>query len=200
MTATTAVIPAPPDALMRQRDDGPLALGRAVPAVPYAVALQLAGLAPIVATIAVGGAGAPPGLVTAEVAWLVLCGSSATGGGRLRWLAPLLIRLGEYATLIWIAALADAPAAGFALLCAIGFRLYDAILRRDTRRPAWLDAIALGWEGRLILGCLLLVAGTAPAAFYAWAALLGALHVAEAAAAWLRDEVRESDDHEEAMQ
>lgn len=205
MTATTAALSAaPPDALMLQRDDGPLAraIGRLVPGSPYAVGLLVAGIVPILATIAVDGAGAPRALVAAEIAWLVLCGGASAGTparGRLRWAAPLLVRLGEYATLIWLATLGGAPAAAFALLCAIGFRLYNAILRRDAATPAWLDAVALGWDGRLILGFLLLVAGALPAAWFAWAALFLALHVGETSAAWLRGDVGRDDDHEEAI-
>jgi hypothetical protein len=208
MTATTAVLPAaPPDALMPQRDDGPLAraLGRLVPASAYAVPLLVAGLVPVFATIALDGAGAPRGLVAVELAWLVLCGGASAGAparGRLRWTAPVMIRLGEYAGLIWIAALGGAPAAAFALLCAIGFRLYEAILRRGTPRPAWLDALALGWDGRLILGFLLLVAGALPTGWFVWAALFAALHVAEAAAVWVRGGPgqTEDEDDEEALQ
>jgi hypothetical protein len=45
-------------------------------------------------------------------------------------------------------------------------------------------AAGLGWDGRLLLGVVLLVAGALPAGFYVLAVLLAALFVTETAREW----------------
>ena len=54
------------------------------------------------------------------------------------------------------------------------------------RPPAWVTAAGLGWDGRLLLGVVLLVAGALPAGFYVLAVLLAALFVTETVAEWRR--------------
>jgi hypothetical protein len=67
------------------------------------------------------------------------------------------------------------------------FRHYDVVyrLRHQGRTPpAWLDAVSLGWDGRLILGCVLLAAGALPAGYFVLAAILAVLFAAESVASW----------------
>jgi hypothetical protein len=185
-----------PDPLAVYRDDGPIAraLGRlAVPGVAP-IALVGAGIVPLLAAMAIAGDGASWPLAAAVVAWLVL--SAGVSSGRplrdpLRWMVPAALRLAEYAGLLWIAAVAGAAVvpAAFALLCAITFRQYDLVYRlrhRGVIPPAWLNAVAGGWDGRLVAGTILAVAGLVPVGFYVAAALLGVLFVGESIAGWKR--------------
>ena len=52
--------------------------------------------------------------------------------------------------------------------------------------PAWINLVSLGWDGRLILGCVLLAAGALPAGYYALAAIFAVLFVGESVASWRR--------------
>ena len=192
MTAATVAPPVLPPGEAVYRDDGPLAraLGRAVP-VP-ALALLLAGVGVLLAAIAVAGDDASPGLAAAVLAFLIVTvGVTSRHWPRasFRWAVPPLVRLGEYAGLVWIAAIAggNAPAAAFALLAALAFRHYDLVYglrhRVDTP-PAWLNALAGGWEGRLVVAWLLLVADAVAAGFFAAAALLAAASLWATVSAW----------------
>ena len=178
------------------RDDGPLAtaigsaLGRSLP-LPAIALLIVAGL-PLFAAIALEGDGASEALVAAVVAWAVLVGGLASGRrltDRLRWAVPPALRAIEYAALLWIGALADALPATFALLCAITYHHYETVYglrHRGVTPPGWFNAVAGGWDGRIVLGVVLLVAGALPAAFWVLAGLLAALFVGETVAEWRR--------------
>jgi Family of unknown function (DUF5941) len=204
--ATTTTTPAAhaaterPSALATYRDDGPLAraLGRVVPGgrrTP-AVPLLVVAVAPLIVAIAVGGDDTSHGLAAAVIAWLILWGGASSGASlseRLNWAVPPLVRLGEYAALIWIATLhgASAEPAAFALLCALAFRHYDLVYRlrhRGTTPAPWVDALTLGWDGRLVLAFVLLVAGLLPGAWFVWAGLIGAVVVGEAVHGWVAQE------------
>ena len=131
-------------------------LGRAVP-VP-ALALLAAGPAVLFAAVAIAGDEASPALAAAVLAWLILT-VGATSARRPRasfmWAVAPLVRLGEYVD----AALAGrhrgsrgVPAA-FALLAVLAYRHYDLVYRmrhRGDATPAWLNRLALGWDGRLV--------------------------------------------------
>jgi Family of unknown function (DUF5941) len=205
MTAatTTPAAHAPterPSALAVYRDDGPLAHalgrvlpgGRSTPAVP----LLLVAILPLVAAIAIGRDDTPRGVAAAVIAWLVLWGGASSGASlteRQNWAVPPLVRLGEYAALIWIATLhgSSAEPAAFALLCALAIRHYDLVygLRHRGTTPApWVDAVGLGWDGRLVLAFVLLVAGLLPAAWFVWAGLLAAVVVGAAVHGWVAQE------------
>jgi Family of unknown function (DUF5941) len=176
------------------RDDGPLsrAIGRlAGRRVPSVLALLVA-IAPLVAAVAVKGADASDALVGGVIAWLILLGGISSASLPLehrRWTLPVLVRLGEYMTLVWIAAIAGPgtyPAA-YALLAALAFRHYDLVYRLRHRAevpPRWLDLLAGGWEGRLVLAYVLLVVGGLPAGFFIWAGILGVIEVGETVASW----------------
>jgi hypothetical protein len=189
-----------PSALLVFRDDGPIAraLGaavrrtgalRRVPAVVPAVA----GVVPLIAAVVLGGDGLSYGVAGAVLAWLVLATGVSHGAShtdRMAWAAPPTVRLGEYVALVWIATLHDvasAPAA-FALLCALAFRNYDLVyrLRQQGAVPAaWVNALSLGWDGRVVLAFVLLVAGALPAGYYVWAAIVAVAFVAEATVSWV---------------
>jgi hypothetical protein len=158
------------------------------------MALLLAGVGAILALTAFAGSDASLGLAAAGVAWLLL--TMGTTSARwpkesFHWAVPPLVRLGEYATLAWLAATAGALPAAFALIAALTFRHYDLVYRLRHRAeipPAWLNRLAAGWDGRVIIAWVLLALGALPAAMYVWAALLGAVSVAESAVSWRRFE------------
>jgi hypothetical protein len=197
--ATTASAPTErPSVLENYRDDGPVAtalgraLGRGVK-LPAIALLLVAGL-PLLVAIVLEGGGASKGLVAGVLAWVVLAGGVASARpltDRLRWAAPPALRALEYAGLLWIAAVAggDAEPATFALLCAITYHHYENVYglrHRGVTPPAWVSAVALGWDGRLLLGVVLLLAGGLPAGFYVAAGLLAVLFVGETVAEWRR--------------
>jgi hypothetical protein len=177
------------------RDDGPLAraLGRALgPAVPLPPALLLAaGVAPLLVAIGVAGDGASTLAAALVVGWLVLAGGASAWPARerLRWSGPPLVRLGEYAALIWLAALAGRPAlpAAFALLAALAYRHYDLTyrLRHRGATPArWVGALSGGWDGRLLGAVALLALGALAPGYAVAAAVFGIVFVGESAAGW----------------
>ena len=182
------------------RDDGPVsrALGSALGAalrVPPLVLLTV-GLLPGAVMLAAEGAGVDSAIAAALVAWFVLCAGISSGRPNtsgLRWMVPPLLRLGEYAGIAWLAATADTSSlpAAFALLAAVVFRHYDLVYRqrhRGVTSPAWLDLLAGGWDGRLLLGCLLALLGLLPAGFFVLAAIFGIVFVAETVMGWVRFE------------
>jgi hypothetical protein len=181
------------------KDDGPLAraLGAALEPLagkaPHALLVAVAA-APMFVVMAAKGAGADHTTAGIAIVWLVLV-AGATGGreprDRLRWAVPPVIRLAEYAGLLWIGAMggeSSGPAA-FTLICALAFRHYDVVYRlrhQGVAPPAWVGDLALGWDGRLVLGYILLVAGALPAGFFIAAGLLATVFVAESIAGWRR--------------
>jgi uncharacterized SAM-binding protein YcdF (DUF218 family) len=180
--------------LLLYRDDGPLAraLARLGRGLPPSLLATLAVL-PVLAVLAATGASHSRGLLAAVVAWLVLLGGASRGGAlgtdRFRWAVPPLLRAGEYATLLWLGAACHRVAPAFALLVVLAFRHYDLVYRpRYQRRPPapGVGAAALGWDGRLVAGWILLALDILPAGFYAAAGILGALFVAESVASWRR--------------
>jgi hypothetical protein len=191
-------------ALTAYRDDGPLAgvLGRVAAKVP-ANALALLAAAAVLTAIAVEGDRAGDALAGAVIGSAVLLGGLSRGRtetGRFRWAVPPLIRLTEYAGLLWIGALGDALPAAFALVAALSFRHYDLVYRlrhRGVTPPRWVDLAGLGWEGRLLLGYVLLLAGALPAAFFVLAAILGVVYVGESIVGWTHDTRRQTAVYEE---
>jgi hypothetical protein len=197
--ATTASAPTERQSVLETyRDDGPLAtaIGRALgrgAKLPASALLVVAGL-PLLVAIVLKGDGASKGLVAGVLVWAVLTGGIASARpltDRLRWAGPPALRALEYAGLLWIAAVAgdDSLPAAFALLCAITYHHYESVYglrHRGVSPPAWVSAVALGWDGRLLLGVVLLLAGGLPAGFYVAAALLAVLFVGETVAEWRR--------------
>ena len=202
---STAAVPLPAPRELRTtlevyRDDGPVsrALGAALAStvrVP-ALALLAIGLLPGAIMIVAEGREVSSRTVIALAGWFVLCAGISSGrpnAGGLRWMAPPLLRLGEYGGIIWIASVAgDGSLPGaFALLAAVVFRHYDLVYRgrhRGVTSPAWLDLLAGGWDGRLLLACLLLLVGLLPGGFFVVGALLGAAFIGETVMGWVRFE------------
>ena len=194
VTATPTAL-APPDPIAVYRDDGPLAralgaLGRVVP-LPGPV-LILAALVSLLAAVAIGGGDTR--LVAAAVLAVVLLLAGASSGSpprpRIQWAEVPLLRATEYVALTWIAALdgPDSYPAAFALLGALAFRHYDLVYRlrhRGVTPAPWLNAISGGWDGRLVVAFLLLVAGALPAGYYVAAGVLGVAFVGEAIYGWV---------------
>jgi hypothetical protein len=132
--------------------------------------------------------------VAIAVAWMVVLAGIASARphtDRFAWTVPGLLRLGEYGGYVWIAACAgvSSQAAAFALIAALAFRHYDLVYRpryQGVAPPPWLEVVAGGWEGRLVLAAALLAAGALPAGLFILAAALGALFVAECVMSWVR--------------
>lgn len=178
------------------RDDGPVAaaIGAAVAGrlrVP-AIALLLAAALPGLVAIVLAGDGASHGLVAGALVWAVLVGGLASSRplvDRLRWAVPSVLRLIEYAGLLWIATVAgdsSLPAA-FALLAAITYHHYDVVYgyrHRGVPLPRWAQAAGGGWDGRLLLGLVLLAAGALPAGFYVMAVAVAALFIGVTIVQW----------------
>lgn len=196
--AGTLAAPPPPRPLVVYRDDGPLAAALGALAAPAVrvppVALVAAGVLPLVAALAARGADASEGLAAAVVGWLVLLGGASSvreDTSRFRWLSPPLLRLAEYAAMLWLGSIAGGSgvAAAFALLAAIAFRHYDLVYRlrhRSVAPPRWVSAAGLGWDGRLIVALVLLLAGALTAGLFVLAAVLGTLFAVESALGWAR--------------
>jgi len=199
MTATVAPAearPALPNNVVVYRDDGPVAhaIGRVLgPRLPLpAMALLVLGVGAILALAAFAGRDASPGVTAAGVAWLLLTLGTTTvrwPKESFHWAVPSLVRVGEYATLAWLAATADAVPAAFALIATLTYRHYDLVYRLRHRAeipPRWLNLLAAGWDGRVIIAWLLLALGALPAAMYVWAGLLAVVSVGETVVAWRR--------------
>jgi hypothetical protein len=180
--------------LQLYRDDGPLA--RAIGSLlrtrrSHSLVIVVA-LAPMFVLMVLDGDGASDAAVGAVLAWLVLLGGSMSGSpptDSFRWTVAPLLRLAEYAGLLWIGALAGEASqpAAFAVIGAVAFRHYDLVYRlrnAGTTPPRWVGDAALGWDGRLVLGYILLVAGALPAGFYVAAGLLATMFVTESIAGW----------------
>jgi hypothetical protein len=178
------------------RDDGPVAAAIGAGAggrlrVP-AIALLLVAAFPGLVAIVVEGDGAPRGVVFGAIAWAVLAGGLASSrplDDRLRWLVPSALRVIEYAGLLWIASVAGASSlpAVFALLCAITYHHYDVVYglrHRGVPLPRWVQAVGGGWDGRLLLGCVLGLVGALPAGFYVMAVAVAALFIGITIAQW----------------
>jgi hypothetical protein len=199
MSAAAADVPATAlprhDPIAVYRDDGPIA--HALGALPLAglpaTVLIAAALVPLLAVAAIWGGDVSHGAAAAMIAWVLLTAGASSGSRprpRATWADPPLLRATEYSALIWIAALhgPDAYPAAFALLAALTFRHYDLVYRLRHRGvvPArWVSALSGGWDGRLAVAFVLLVAGALPAGYFVAAAVFGVAFVAEAVYGWV---------------
>jgi Family of unknown function (DUF5941) len=186
-----------PEPIPVYRDDGPLALALGALARPIARVpaplLIAAALLPLLAVAAFAGTDVSDAAAAGLVAWVVLAAGASSGSrprARVSWAEPPLLRATEYSALIWIAGLEgpDTYPAAFALLAALTFRHYDLVYRLRHRGvvPArWVSALSGGWDGRLAVAFVLLVAGALPAGYYVAAAIFGVAFVAEAVYGWL---------------
>jgi hypothetical protein len=188
---------APRTLLEQYRDDGPLAraigaAGRLLAIPPFL--LVGAGAAGLLTLVALYGADAADGVVALGVGWFVLLAGVSSGrphGDRFAWSVPGLLRVGEYAALLWIGANAgDSGAAGaFALIAALTFRHYDLVYRpryQGVAPPDWLQDLSGGWDGRLVVAWILLAVGALPTAMFVLAGVLGAVFAADCVMSWVR--------------
>jgi len=196
-TAPKAVAPTERGSVLEfYRDDGPIAaaIGAAVGdrvRVPAIALLFAAGLPGLIA-IVVEGDGASHGLLAGAIAWAVLLGGLASSrplDDRLRWMVPSALRVIEYAGLLWIASVAGASSlpAVFTLLCAITYHHYDVVYglrHRGIPLPRVVQAAGGGWDGRLLLGLVLLLAGALPGGFYVMAAAVAVLFIGTTISQW----------------
>ena len=184
-------------AMQVYRDDGPLGAligraGRAVGVGETALALLGSLVLGIAAALALDPL--PLGALTAVTAVAVLvvaAGSQRPHTGRVSWLVPPLLRGLEYAFLIRLTVLADRDAMPlcFALLCVLAFHHYDTVYRLRHQRvppPAWLRAAGGGWEGRMLVACVLALAGVLGPGLLVAALALGPLFVTETVVSWVR--------------
>jgi Family of unknown function (DUF5941) len=191
-----SAVAAQPDPIAVYRDDGPIArelgdLGRSLPL--SGPALALAALVPLLVVAIAGGSELSHTGAGIVLVWVLLVGGASSGvPGRqkISWAVTPLMRLTEYAALIWIAGLHGASAypAAFALIFALQFRHYDLVYRlrhRGVQPPRWVSTLSGGWDGRLVLGYALLVAGALPAGFYVVAAVFGIAFAGEAVHGWV---------------
>ena len=183
--------------LHEYRDDGVAAqalgrIGRALP-VPSFLLVGL-GMAGVLALAASQGDTASDGVIAAGIAWLIVLAGIAGGRphtDRFAWAVPGFLRVGEYAGLLWIAANAgdSGPAGAFALIAALTFRHYDLVYRQryqGVAPPRWVQLVGGGWDGRLVVAWLMLLAGALPGGMFVLAGALGSLFVAECAMSWAR--------------
>jgi uncharacterized protein DUF5941 len=122
-----------------------------------------------------------------------LAGAGAGGAAAhpLAWLVPPLLRVLEYGTLIALTAATskDALPFCFALLAVLACHHYDTLYRlrqQGSPPPAWLRALGGGWDGRILVACLLALTGALGPGLLAGAIALGLLYAAESASSWTR--------------
>jgi hypothetical protein len=122
----------------------------------------------------------------------VLAGGLASGRpltDPLRWAVPPVLRTLEYGGVLWVASVAGASTlpAAFALLCAITYHHYDVVYglrHRGVPLPRWVQAAGGGWDGRLLLAAVLLLAGGLPAGYSVMAVAVAVLFIGETIAEW----------------
>lgn len=207
MTAATAGSATP---TVAYRDDGPVAsLVGFVGLVRFVDrSWRRRSFALTVTVLGVAGLGAATGLEAVGVAggwsavagalWCVLVAGTVAGhrhSGGLDWLAPPLLRAGEYAFVATLGLVYGAPPAlVFALLAAMAYHHYDTAYRprqrgRPLRWPAswpgpWLDRAGLGWDGRTLVAGLAAATGAATVVYAVLTVALWMLFVVETAGAW----------------
>lgn len=186
------------------RDDGPLAawIGRLCRGLALGlgeIPLTILGALPLVVVLAWPVSALSAAAVALAVVVLVLlagAGSGRAAPGRFAWVAPPVLRAVEYGTLVKLVALTDGDwmPACYVLLALLAFHHYDAVYRLRHQRvapPAWVRAAAGGWDGRLLVACVLALLGVlGPAMIVVLAIGVPAL-VAESVLSWLRFVARE---------
>jgi phosphatidylglycerophosphate synthase len=188
-----AVLPGVDTAL--HRDDGPLArwIGAAARRLPgrpgpLPFALLATAAAGTLLLAALAGVAGLRGWVVATVLVMLLAALPAAVGhtGALDWLVPAALRAAEYLFVIAIDVAAGVPGpVTFALLFVLALRHYDLTARLEKReRPPLLAAAGLGWDGRILLLAVPVVAGWAAAGTAALAGYLFVILAIGAIAGW----------------
>jgi uncharacterized protein DUF5941 len=181
------------------RDDGPLAawLGRLAARLPLGlgeIPLTVLGALPLVVVLAWPLSSLSTTAVALAVVVLVLLAGAGAGRaapGRFAWVAPPVLRAVEYGALIKLVALTDGDwmPTTYALLALLAFHHYDAVYRlrhQAVPPPAWVRAVGGGWDGRLLVVCVLALAGVLGPGMAVALALLAPTFLAESILSWLR--------------
>lgn len=185
-----------PQGLVTYRDDGVIAqsFGRFVEGQLPPLLPATAGATVTIVLSAAGVAGLPGIMVGVPVIVMALAGlgSGHPHDGRLDWLVPPMLQLGEYVFLTAVALAWRVPVPMlFAVLGVIALHHYDVVyrIRLGMVVPRWLTRAGLGWEGRMLVAALGAMLGVAPLAFALMAVYLWVLFGWESTVAWI-DAVR----------
>lgn len=187
------------DPVRAYRDDGPLTtmLARGLaPLRRHALALGLLGAVAIGLATAFIDESSDVLPVFAAAVFVLLAAPGAGPGagsmpGRLAWLLPPLIRLGEYGFVLGLAVHGGSQTlpAVYGLLAAVAFHHYDIVYRLRHQRvqpPRWITSLGGGWDGRMLLVGLFFAGGVLANGATVLAAWCGALFVLESIASWMR--------------
>jgi hypothetical protein len=190
--APPVAVPSRPDVVLVSRDDGAAArwAGRLVQGNLIPLPAALAGVAAAVMLAALGLANLPGVIAFTPPAVMMLAapGSGHPHDGRLDWLVPAVLQVGQY---VYLAALGFAwavPGPVVYSLCALTAAWYAnrvadsagtlAMLRRERDEASPPTACAgtpIGWEGRMFAVTLGAMLGMATFVYLAVAAYLGLL-------------------------
>ena len=176
--------------------------GQLPPLLPAVVAVTVT-----IVLSAVGVAHLPGLMVLAPVVAMALAGlgSGHPHDGRLDWLVPPLLQLGEYVFLTALALAGHVPIPLlFALVGVIALHHYDIVYRLRGPRwqarvdapagggatsasapPRWLAKAGLGWEGRMLVAAIGAVLGIEVFAFAVLAVYLWVLFGWESVTGWI---------------
>jgi hypothetical protein len=163
---------------------GGLVQGRLPPLPPVLVGLLVTGV------LAALGLGNLPGILVltpVEAMMLAALGARHPHDGRLDWLVPALLMAGEC---VFLAALGLSYRVAawlvFTLLAAVVMRHMDLAFRARVGRGIPADVFGLGWEGRMLLASVAVLAGLAPFAYAVLAGYLWVLFSWDFLSGWLR--------------
>jgi hypothetical protein len=163
---------------------GGLVQGRLPPLPPVLVGLLVTGV------LAALGLGNLPGILVltpVEAMMLAALGARHPHDGRLDWLVPALLMAGEC---VFLAALGLSYRVAawlvFTLLAAVVMRHMDLAFRARVGRGIPADVFGLGWEGRMLLASVAVLAGLAPFAYAVLSGYLWVLFSWDFLSGWLR--------------
>ena len=172
------------------RDDGPAArlAGRLVRGQLMPLPPALAGLSAIVLLAALGLGNLTGVLLLAPVAAMLLAapGAGHPHDGRLDWLVPLMLLVGQYIFLVALGLSGGVPGpVMFGMISVVALRQLD-VARRASQQAAWpAQPSGLGWDGRIVLVGLAAVLGFVTFAYLALTAYLGLLLCRVSVSGWL---------------
>nr|MBA2529280.1 hypothetical protein [Euzebyales bacterium] len=107
----------------------------------------------------------------------------------LQWLAPPLLRLGEYGLALWLGWRTGPVALGavYAALAAIAFHHYDIVYRlrhQNMAPPRWVTRAGGGWDCRMVLLLAAALAQAFPPVTAAMAVWCAVLYVTDSVRSW----------------
>jgi Family of unknown function (DUF5941) len=172
------------------RDDGPAArlVGRLIRGQLMPLPPALAGLSAIVLLAALGLGNLTGVLLLAPVAAMLLAapGAGHPHDGRLDWLVPLMLLVGQYIFLVALGLSGGVPGpVMFGMISVVALRQLD-VARRASQQAGWpAQPSGLGWDGRIVLVGLAAVLGFVTFAYLALTAYLGLLLCRVSVSGWL---------------